>query len=61
MIDNFINGNLKEAKQQARSFSQKSIYACLRTIGYSVAKANLSAFYLKNPSQSAFQAACNAN
>lgn len=61
MLNNFINGNLKEAKRQAIQFSQLAIAKCLRNYyGYSVKKAILTSVYLKNPSQSAYQSACDA-
>ncbi len=60
MIDNFINGNLREAKRQARQFSGNAIFEVLHNFyGYSIKKANLTAHYLKHPSQATFQAACD--
>lgn len=61
MLNNFINGNLKEAKRQARSFTVYQIARALHDMyGVSVTKARLSAFYLRNPSQTAYQLACDA-
>lgn len=48
MIANYVNGNLSDARRQARRFSRLAIFAALReTTGYSVKKANLVARYLK--------------
>jgi hypothetical protein len=61
MIDNFINGNLSDAKRQARAFTAYQIARALRDVyGYSVRKAIATSHYLKYPSQVTFQAACDA-
>jgi len=61
MLENFINGNLSDAKRQARDFTLYAIARALFTMyGYSVRKARLTAHYLKHPSQANFQAACDA-
>ena len=59
MIDNFINGNLTDAKRQAKRFSLHKIYTALLE-RYNVRKASAIAVYLKNPSQISFQATCDA-
>ncbi len=59
MIDNLINGNLKEAKQQAKRFSEGKIRFYLIDLGWSVVKSTLAASYLKG-NQSAWQDYCNA-
>lgn len=48
MLDNLINGNLKEAKQQARRYTEAGIrHALTNFYGYSQAKAAFAARYLK--------------
>lgn len=59
MIQNFINGNLKDAKKQAKRFSELRIFTALReNYGFSEKKALLTAHYLKTGE--GFQAACDA-
>lgn len=58
MIENFINGNLTDAKRQAKRFSYAAIRAALEDMGYSVRKAALTADYLKTGE--GFQSACDA-
>ena len=60
-IDNFINGNLSDAKRQATRLTKIGLYKRMRSLyGWSHAKAFTAAHYLKNPSQVTFQAACDA-
>lgn len=57
-LDNFINGNLTTAKEQAKRFSAlKLIRALIEGYGYSLNKANMTAFYLKG--EVSFQEACH--
>ena len=60
MINNYINGNLADAKRQAKQFSLWQIYVALKG-HYSRNKAAAIAYYLKYPSQRTFDAACNAD
>lgn len=60
-INNYINGNLKDAKRQAKRFSGVALYRTLReSYGYSHPSAFAIAFYLKHPSQIRYDAACKA-
>lgn len=59
MIDNYLNGNLTDAKRQAKRFSVASIRAALEECGYSFRKATLTAEYLKTGN--GFQLACDAD
>lgn len=59
MINNFINGNLTTAREQAKRFSQQAIQCALETeYGFSANKALVTALYLKG--QAEFQEACDA-
>lgn len=59
LIDNYGNGNLKDARKQAKRFSHAAIRAALQeALGYSLSKAALTADYLKTGE--GFQAACDA-
>ena len=59
MLDNFINGNLTDAKEQAKRFGIRRIVDALREdYGYSQNKAFMTACYLKG--QATFQEACDA-
>jgi hypothetical protein len=59
MIQNYINGNLKEARKQARRFTQNTIRHVLELdYGYSVHKASLVARWIKTGS--GYQEACDA-
>ena len=61
LIENYINGNLTNAKDDARRFSLMKIYTALRRDhGFSHSRAYATAFYLKNPSQESYQKACDA-
>lgn len=59
MLDNFINGNLSDAKRQAKRFSLWRIYEAAQE-RFSRNKAAAVAMYLKYPSQRTFQKACDA-
>ncbi len=58
MIDNLINGNLKDARKQSRRFSQSKIAAHLEEMGWSVEKSLRAALYLKTGED--FQRYCDA-
>lgn len=59
MLNNFINGNLTDAKKQARRFGCGQIRtALIDQYGYSFRKATLTAEWLKG--QGDWQAACDA-
>ena len=59
MIDNYINGNLADAREQAKRFKAPAIRETLtEDYGYSFEKATLTAEYLK--SGEGYQAACDA-
>jgi hypothetical protein len=48
MIENYINGNLKDAKKQAERFTQQAIYRYLRNVlGWTENKSDLTAAWLK--------------
>lgn len=48
LIENFINGNLKDAKLQAKRYSLRKISDSLQAdYGYSEHKAIMTAYYLK--------------
>jgi hypothetical protein len=58
MIDNLINGNLKDAKKQAKRFRQFEIMQYCLDIGYSFERATVMAMWLKN--QIDYQTYCDA-
>ena len=59
MIDNYINGNLSDARKQAKRITLADIRATLiEGCGYSFKKATLTAEYLKTGE--GYQAACDA-
>lgn len=61
LVENFINGNLTDAKNDAKRFRLDTIYKALRRDhGFSHEKAYATAYYLKNPSQETYQKACDA-
>jgi hypothetical protein len=48
MIENYINGNLSDARKQAKRFSHRAIREALQEMcGYSLNKAALTADWLK--------------
>ncbi len=59
MIENYVNGNLKDARRQSRKFSQLAIKDALLEHGYSKEKAYAVALYLKTGH--GYQESCNAN
>jgi hypothetical protein len=59
MIDNLINGNLKDAKRQAKRFRQADIMQYCLDNGYSFEKSVAMAMYLKNQIDN--QQYCDAN
>jgi hypothetical protein len=58
LIENYINGNLTDAKRQARGRSFAAILTALREFGYTAEAAIAIAAFLKG--QGSFQAACDA-
>jgi hypothetical protein len=58
LIQNYINGNLTTARQQAKRFTHRAIREALQLCGYSLNKATLTADYLKTGK--GFQEACDA-
>lgn len=58
MIANLLNGNLEDAKKQARRYKWQSIFHAFIERGDSVAKASAAADYLKG--QCSFQTYCDA-
>lgn len=59
MINNLINGNLKDAKKQAKRFRQADIMKYCLDNGYSFEKSVAMAMYLKNQIDN--QQYCDAN
>lgn len=59
MINNLINGNLKDAKKQAKLFRQADIMQYCLDNGYSFEKSVAMAMYLKNQIDN--QQYCDAN
>jgi hypothetical protein len=56
-IENFINGNLTDAKKKAKRFSIRKLFDCAHDdFGYSENKARLIAFYLKG--EATFEEVC---
>lgn len=58
LIENLVNGNLKDAKQQARRHSLRAIRDEMICAGWSVNRATLGADYLKGAD--CWQQYCNA-
>lgn len=58
MIDNYMNGNIADARKQAKRFSLLAIRAALIDLGYSENKATLTAHHMKTGE--GWQAACDA-
>lgn len=59
LIENYINGNLSDAKKQAKRYSWQAIFKALRDDwGKTEREARAVADYLKG--QGSFQAACDA-
>lgn len=58
MIENYVNGNLTDAKKQAKRFNELRIVSALREYGYGVESALAIAAFLKG--YGSFQAACDA-
>jgi hypothetical protein len=59
-IRNYINGNLSDAKQQAKRVSEIALFDAAILAGKTHHAARLIAGYLKRPSREAFEAACQA-
>ena len=58
MIENLINGNLTDARRQAKRHRRVKIYAYLLEMGWSNSRALLAANYLKTGA--GWQAYCDA-
>lgn len=58
LIDNYRNGNLADAKRQARGYNELRLVSGLREHGYGIDAAMAIAAYLKG--YGSFQAACDA-
>ncbi len=59
MLDNYINGNIKDARRQARSLNKLSIVLALKNdYGYSIEKAMAVAHHIKTGE--GWQEACDA-
>lgn len=58
LIENYINGNLTEAKRQAKRHGHKAIREALKDMGYGVLSQVAIADYLKG--LGSFQEACDA-
>lgn len=58
LIENYINGNLADAKRQAKRFAMTGIRKGLLDYGYSLPAAVAIADFLKG--HGSFQAACDA-
>jgi len=59
MIENLINGNLTDARRQAKRKSKAAIAAYLFSIGWSVRRSAAASCYLKG--EITFQQYCDAN
>ncbi len=59
MINNYRNGNLTDAKSQAKRYSRRAIYEALRDFGYGIEASQAIADFLKG--RGTFQAACDAS
>lgn len=58
MIDNFINGNINTASEQAKKLSAKKIREAFEAYGFTFKKATLTAEFLKTGE--GWQEACDA-
>jgi hypothetical protein len=58
LLENLLNGNLKDAKEQAKRFELFKIAGAAMELGYSRNKAIMAAAYLKG--RATFQAYCDA-
>lgn len=58
LIQNYINGNLTDAKRQAKRYSLAAIATALESAGFKPYSAATCAMYLKG--KASFQAACDA-
>ena len=61
LFNNLINGNLDDAKKQARKHTKLGITRYMEEMGYSSDKATKAAEYLKNPSNETYQIYCDAD
>lgn len=59
MIDNLINGNITDAKKQAKRHTLTAIYKFLLREGYDPQKAMVTASFLKGETD--FQSYCDIN
>ena len=61
VIENFINGNLTDAKRGAKQYSDRSLANfMIDHFGYEPSKARMVAYYLKGQCGVTFQMACDA-
>jgi hypothetical protein len=61
ITENLVNGNLTDAKQQAKRVSYAALkLALVSGSGWSESKATAAASYLKNASNETFQQYCDA-
>ena len=58
MIENYLNGNLTDARRQAKRYGQRKIAAALEEAGLSAGKAMLAALWIKTGV--GWQASCDA-
>lgn len=61
MINNLINGNLSDARRQARRYSYDNINMFLLGIDWSSIKASAAANYLKHGGNERFQTYCDTD
>ncbi len=61
IADNLINGNLTDAKRQAKRVSQGTLAAGFFSIGFSLRKSAAAALYLKHPTNQTWQSFCDAD
>lgn len=61
VINNYINGNLSDAKRGAKQYSDRKLADyMIENFGYEPSKARIIAFYLKSQGGITFQMACDA-
>jgi hypothetical protein len=58
LIENYINGNLSDAKRMAKRYNEHRLFHGLRDYGYGIEAAMAVAAFLKG--YGSFQAACDA-
>lgn len=60
IADNLENGNLTDAKAQAKRYSARALYTGFVSVGMSTKRAEAAATYLKGPTQETYQRYCDA-